>query len=316
METLTVLDNATLVFRGNVAGDAELINSGNIVNNGEIEIIGGDDVDTSGIYSNTGTTTNHGTIEIIGGDGDLLGGRLWNVNPDATIRNHCAASIPVIGPDESTPGQFLNEGGDFINQDSEATSADGLFLLTSTGVNSGTVIGNPITEKAQKCYCHDLTIADLLESPSYTRILDNRDGSLGVILEGEKKENNLVLASDIGGSIIGGDKADCLIGGDGTDLILGGKGNDQIFGKGEDDGLKGGQGNDRISGGDGNDAIFGGKHNDRLSGGDGDDLIFGEKGKDVLKGNSGIDTMDGGDNNDTCITDADDPAPTTCETIS
>lgn len=119
--------------------------------------------------------------------------------------------------------------------------------------------------------------------------------------------DDVLLASDLGATLVGLAGNDDLRGGAVADLIEGGDGNDRLSGAGGNDWLDGGAGVNLLIGGDGadtllaqdgNDTMFGGSGNDSLSGGGGDDRMFGEDGQDEIDGGAGDDLADGGGGDD------------------
>ena len=97
--------------------------------------------------------------------------------------------------------------------------------------------------------------------------------------------------------IVSSDRGQWIFGGDGDDRICGKGGDDYIGGGAGDDRLSSGRGVDRVSGADGDDLIKGGTGADFLNTGDdeenGDDEVFGGPGDDVLAAGVGEDKMFG-----------------------
>jgi hypothetical protein len=100
--------------------------------------------------------------------------------------------------------------------------------------------------------------------------------------------------------VVGSELGDTLIGGDGEDRIAGEGGDDQIDGFDDDDRLRGGAGDDdvsgsygadRITGLAGDDGLHGDQGDDRVVGGRGDDVVHGDPGADRVFGNSGTDHL-------------------------
>jgi len=155
-------------------------------------------------------------------------------------------------------------------------------------------------EAAQQCtlslFCDDMTITQLLASGLYN-IIDNRDGSLGTIIDGTDGDD-LILASDAGNTINARFGNDCILGGALDDVIFGNGDDDQIFGQDGNDDIFAGGGSDIVDGGNGNDIIYGKSQNDILRGGAGDDKIFGNHGDDQLFGQDGNDELRGGGSDD------------------
>ena len=71
-----------------------------------------------------------------------------------------------------------------------------------------------------------------------------------------------------------------------------------IQGGNNKDTLSGGKGNDKLLGSAGNDSLSGGYGKDTLDGGTGNDKLFGNAGNDSLNGGDGKDTLSGGTGND------------------
>lgn len=111
--------------------------------------------------------------------------------------------------------------------------------------------------------------------------------------------DDLLIASDMGATLIGLGGNDDLQGGAARDLIEGGTGNDRLTGGGGVDRLDGGFGNDLLDGGDGADVLLGQDGNDTLLGAGGDDLLSGSWGSDWIDGGAGEDTVYGGGWGDT-----------------
>ncbi len=119
--------------------------------------------------------------------------------------------------------------------------------------------------------------------------------------------DDVLVASDLGTTLVGlggnddlrgGAGDDTIDGGSGNDRLFGGLGNDLIFGGVGFDTLDGGSGNDQLFGGLGIDQLFGGVGFDTLDGGAGDDRLFGGLGLDRLFGGDGNDWLEGGGHND------------------
>lgn len=128
--------------------------------------------------------------------------------------------------------------------------------------------------------------------------------------------NDLIMAGDHGGIILGGDGDDELGGLDGllvigggagndvihggrqADIITAGDGNDVVFGHGGDDYINGDLGNDLLFGGAGNDELLGGNGDDDLRGEAGNDRILGLDGNDFVHGGAGDNELYGGDGDD------------------
>jgi len=165
----------------------------------------------------------------------------------------------------------------------------------------------------QELFCNGLTIDELISSGQYN-VIDNRDNSLGTVLQGTIF-NDLILASNtVGNDISGRAGDDCIIGGAGNDIINGNAGIDAIFGRDGNDRLIGGMGNDVLVGGNGNDEMLGGFGNDGIIGQAGNDIIQGQPGNDLIDGGAGDDSINGGIGTDTCVSDVGDTtAPIRCE---
>ena len=185
-------------------------------------------------------------------------------------------------------------------------------VSTNTSTVSFTV--TVLELSAVELFCNGMTIDQLISSGQYN-VIDNRDNSLGNVLQGTFS-NDLILASNtVGNDISGRAGADCIIGGAGNDIIKGNAGNDIIFGNDGSDRLIGGIGNDLILAGSGNDEISGGFGDDAMDGGNGNDSIQGQFGNDFLAGRAGDDSLNGGLGTDTCVSDGEDTttAPIRCE---
>ena len=105
----------------------------------------------------------------------------------------------------------------------------------------------------------------------------------------------LNTGTDITDYIIGSAQDDTMNGGAGDDWMRGRDGNDHIYGE---------IGKDYLEGGKGTDELFGESENDTLLGGDGNDWLWGGVGDDELNGEGGIDTLIGGIGNDILNADA------------
>ena len=82
-----------------------------------------------------------------------------------------------------------------------------------------------------------------------------------------------------------------------------GAGDDQVSGGGGNDSIIGGAGADQLFGGAGDDNLDGGDDDDKLAGGDGTDTVLGGAGNDTMVDASGADSLDGGDGENTVLTE-------------
>lgn len=110
--------------------------------------------------------------------------------------------------------------------------------------------------------------------------------------------DDVILGSNSGHHLLGGEGDDTLNGGDIGDVLSGGEGDDELSGDGGDDFLGGEQGDDTLSGEEGNDFLEGGIGDDKLAGGQDDDNLFGGQGNDKVQGDSGDDFLSGLEGND------------------
>lgn len=134
--------------------------------------------------------------------------------------------------------------------------------------------------------------------------------SVSIFISAEEQPtegDDVILGTEAGEDIDGGDGDDLICAGGGDDVVLGGDGNDQIFGEAGRDVIEGGNGNDRLFGGPGDDELLGGEGRDRifgeagndlLEGGSGRDRVFGASGNDTLRGDRGADLLNGGAGDD------------------
>ena len=98
------------------------------------------------------------------------------------------------------------------------------------------------------------------------------EGAREVQLNGDR--DHKVYASDnVGGNIIGGDRADIIKGGDLDDVFYGGTGKDRLFGALGNDELYGDNGDDTLNARGGDDTLDGGGGADWMGGGGGSDFF-------------------------------------------
>jgi Ca2+-binding RTX toxin-like protein len=119
-------------------------------------------------------------------------------------------------------------------------------------------------------------------------------------VEGDPKDNNIVVSRDFAGNLLVNNGSVSITGGTptvaNTDLIF-------VTGQKGDDVITLNEANGALP----NAQLFGGAGNDVITAGSGNDLLFGQAGNDVLLGKGGIDFLFGGDGNDTLTGgDADD----------
>ncbi|MEJ2406667.1 MAG: calcium-binding protein [Candidatus Thiodiazotropha sp.] len=138
-------------------------------------------------------------------------------------------------------------------------------------------------------YCSSSLVAihSAAVSGGLVRIDDGVTTSLSEIVN--QVEGDYVMATPLGGNLVGSALGDRLIGA---------AGNDGISGQSGDDWLEGGAGDDVLMGGAGADALLGGAGFDRLYGDDGDDYLDGGSGGAALYGGYGSDTYAYGVNSD------------------
>lgn len=129
-------------------------------------------------------------------------------------------------------------------------------------------------------------------------------------------EDDTILGTEFGDTLIGKAGDDDIRSGQGNDKILGGDGDDFIFVTGGNNKIVAGNGNDtinvltgvnKIHGGEGNDFIYGGANIDYIYGGAGNDIIIADRigastgGADTVVGGQGDDILAGGMGSDTFI---------------
>jgi Ca2+-binding RTX toxin-like protein len=117
----------------------------------------------------------------------------------------------------------------------------------------------------------------------------------------EMPEDQIILGTDMGDDLIGGDGNDILRGRDGEDFLVGGKGDDMVMGGMGQDDIIAGEGNDMVYGGEGKDRIFGDEGDDEIVGGEEADMLYGGEGDDTFIGfdGDGNDIIFGGEGSDT-----------------
>jgi Ca2+-binding RTX toxin-like protein len=200
----------------------------------------------------------HSSNNVVSISGDTATWTTANGGPFTLVRAVDAGNPLVgawfgtgIGESNSTVVvTFLSNGEFFIAEDGDAM----LDPMGQDGMERGTYNWDPSTRA--------LTLATIVDT---TGEWGPGDSVMTLILNTEPGEN-----------VEGGDGDDTLSGGDGDDLLAGGGGNDSL------------------AGGAGNDALYGDAGDDALSGGEGDDLV---------DGGAGADTMTGGNGNDTYLVD-------------
>ncbi|MEM1044593.1 MAG: choice-of-anchor I family protein [Pseudomonadota bacterium] len=111
--------------------------------------------------------------------------------------------------------------------------------------------------------------------------------------------DQLIVGTNRGDDLVGGNGDDTIIGRGGGDDIAAGAGDDDIEGGNGGDDIDAGDGDDEVNGGNGGDDIDGGDGIDTIDGGNGGDNIDGGDGDDDIEGGNGNDDIDGGDGNDT-----------------
>lgn len=119
-------------------------------------------------------------------------------------------------------------------------------------------------------------------------------GALIDLFEGSWSLNGLAFRTRIASMniVIGTQVGDTMLGGDADETLNGGLGNDQLNGNEGDDRVTGGDGEDRLNGHLGSDGLYGDAGNDRLTGGAGNDVLTGGLGRDVMTGSTGSDRFD------------------------
>ena len=166
-------------------------------------------------------------------------------------------SITNIGTINNFGSINNNDGRDINNNLGDISNNNGTISNSCTGILIGTIpSGNAVVQESCELFCNDMTIDELIASEQYN-VIDNRDDSLGNIVEGTLSDD-LILSSDSGDPILGWAGHDCIIGEAGNDVINGEIGHDMIFGQDGNDILRGQLGSDVLDGGEGEDIMNGG----------------------------------------------------------
>ena len=245
-----------------------------IDNDGDLDLVLGEQNGTVVFYENTGTvllptyTLRTGAADPF--DGIDIGGQSAPVFID--IERDGDLDL-VIGNVIGTLDYYENTGTELMPTFTSRTGAANPF----DGIDIG-FVSRPVIADVDNDADLDLVIGDHDGIISY---YENTSSGIGF-------ELNVTLHTDpsSGDDVMNGAAAD--------DTIDGLEGNDTIRGHGGNDSLTGGKGNDTIDGGADNDMLIGNKGDDEITGGTGDDDLFGNRGIDFLDPGSGQDDLDGG----------------------
>lgn len=173
------------------------------------------------------------------------------------------------------------------------------------GAGNDLLEGGVGTDTVKQMSYSDQTLTDGLLTGNGDDVLDSIERA---DLTAKSSAGNTIDAEAFSGivSLTGGDWDDLLIASQRGGTLRGGSGEDTLVGSDDPDSLDGGEGDDSITGGGSDDRLRGGRENDFLDGGSGSDWIFGEHGEDLIFGGTGNDTIDGGTHNDIISGDAGD----------
>ncbi len=176
-------------------------------------------------------TVNTGTL-------DLVEGQTYAIVLDAT-------------PTKQLPGDPFWVGSLVAASHTDSTGTDylgGHVFYHATGDDRATAFAGDWTDYDDQDLAFRLTFS-----------------SVGVTINGTKKNDKVDASHTVKGQPLPGDKDDTIFGKNGKDKLSGLAGNDVI---------DGGKGKDNLKGGDGNDLLIGGKAKDTLSGGAGKDAFL------------------------------------------
>lgn len=227
--------------------------------------------------------------------------RAPRVNGPVYLADIAGCSIALIGLTDLL-ANAVDPDGDLLSvrnitvSSGILTAAQGGWLFDADGYGP-VILAYEITDGALSVMqtAHLQVVRNVVSSSSGDDLLVGTE--CGDDIDGGDGDDN-IDARGGNDTVIGGFGNDHIVAGTGHDTVFAGLGHDVVFGGEGDDWISGGPGNDRLFGEAGNDTLFGDEGDDLLSGGTGNDLLFGGAGNDQLQGDEGDDHLLGGTGDD------------------
>ena len=290
--TVTLSDD-----NGGVVGQSTTtVIAGAGLHNGQLQLIGTDELDIFVAYSFAGQITVHSVLELAWQQSDDDWDENENISQNWASYGIDYSRLDVSDADVQSILVRTFDGHDvaialfgitkFMNADGGAGND---WMVAGSGNDTvNDLVGN------NRLYTGSGNDS-VTTGPGNDRIWT--DGGDDVVNAGDG--NNEIHTDGGNDNVTTGAGSDDIYTGTGDDTVVDAGGNNDIYTDGGNDYVTTGGGADHIEAGAGNDRVYAGGGNDWLSGGDGHDILVGGSGNDTLTGNTGRDLLIGGAGADT-----------------